>query len=56
MNIMNFAIRKLYFAKLTVSFLIKLHAKGLQLYWKEIYEFSIIFSNLLHRILANSSF
>ena len=48
MNIMNFAIEKLCFAKLErVSFLMKLHAKGLQLYWKESYKFSIIFRNLL---------
>ena len=33
MNIMNFAIGRLYFAKLTsLSFLIKSHAKGIQLY------------------------
>ena len=39
MNIMNFAIVKLSFAKLPrVSFLMKFHAKDLQLYLKEIYE------------------
>ena len=57
MNIMNFAIEKLYFAKLTrVSFLVKLRAKGLQLYWNETFELSIIFRNLFDRILANSFF
>ena len=56
-NIINFAIEKLHLAKLTrASFLMKLHAKGLQLYWKKTYVFNIIFRNPFHRILANSFF
>ena len=33
------------------SFLINLHAWGLQLYWKETYEVSVIVRNLFHKIL-----
>ena len=52
MNIMNFAIKKQYFAKCTM----KLHVKYLQLYWKKPFELIIIYRKLFDKVLANMYF